>query len=545
MFLRMPRCAFPFLILYFSVLAPCLGAQYSSLPPGEDHPILGPRLQKELGKALEALRANKPADARSHLDAVYRSAPGDADANFLLGVYSSQVNDWVHARSYWQKVLSLSPNHLGALLSLGGALMRESKPNDAAQYLNRAVEAEPTSWRAHAVLAEAFLRQGLLDNSIKEAERALELGHGQAGIAQPLLARALHLRGDQKRAIQVLQSYLRENAADAAAAKQLENLETSFESAVESRSATASTSPPEPILTTSALLPSNWLPPDIDEKVPPVEPGVACNLEEVIKNSGKRIQEFVANVDRYAATEAVTHESINKWGFASHPIKFQFDYLVSIKQKRLGLLTVDEYRDTHYLPAKFPDGVATTGLPALVLIFHPYYAENFAISCEGLARSKGQSAWQLYFRQRADKPNTIRSYKIGAEGPAYPVALKGRAWIAADSFQIVRLETDLINPLPQIRLVSDHATIEYGPVHFKARNLDMWLPQNAEVHYDWKGRRSHRRHSFKNYLLFSVDEKQKISEPKGVGRDDSGAMVPESGQGATEGRSTWRDLEEL
>ncbi len=545
MFLRMPRCAFPFLILYFSVLAPCLGAQYSSLPPGEDHPILGPRLQKELGKALEALRANKPADARSHLDAVYRSAPGDADANFLFGVYSSQVNDWVHARSYWQKVLSLSPNHLGALLSLGGALMRESKPNDAAQYLNRAVEAEPTSWRAHAVLAEAFLRQGLLDNSIKEAERALELGHGQAGIAQPLLARALHLRGDQKRAIQVLQSYLRENAADAAAAKQLENLETSFESAVESRSATASTSPPEPILTTSALLPSNWLPPDIDEKVPPVEPGVACNLEEVIKNSGKRIQEFVANVDRYAATEAVTHESINKWGFASHPIKFQFDYLVSIKQNRLGLLTVDEYRDTHYLPAKFPDGVATTGLPALVLIFHPYYAENFAISCEGLARSKGQSAWQVYFRQRADKPNTIRSYKIGAEGPAYPVALKGRAWIAADSFQIVRLETDLINPLPQIRLVSDHATIEYGPVHFKARNLDMWLPQNAEVHYDWKGRRSHRRHSFKNYLLFSVDEKQKISEPKGVGRDDSGAMVPESGQGATEGRSTWRDLEEL
>ena len=539
MFLRVPRCAFPFLILYFSVLAPCLCAQYSSLPPGEDHPILGSRLQKELGKALEALRANKPADARSHLDAVYRSAPGDADANFLLGVYSSQVNDWVHARSYWEKVLSLSPNHLGALLSLGGVLMRESKPNDAAQYLNRAVEAEPTSWRAHAVLAEAFLRQGLLDNSIKEAERALELGHGQAGIAQPILARALHLRGDQKRAIQVLQSYLRENPADAAAAKQLENLQTPFESALESRSATASTSPPEPILTTSALLPSNWLPPDIDEKVPPVEPGVACNLEEVIKNSGKRIQEFVANVDRYAATEAMTHESINKWGLASHPIKFQFDYLVSIKQNRLGLLTVDEYRDTHYLPAKFPDGVATTGLPALVLIFHPYYAENFAISCEGLARSKGGPAWQVYFRQRADKPNTIRSYKIGAEGPAYAVALKGRAWIAADSFQIVRLETDLINPLPQIRLVSDHATIEYGPVHFKARNLDMWLPQNAEVHYDWKGRRSHRRHSFKNYLLFSVDEKQKISEPKGVGRDDSGAVVPEPGQGATDGRSTW------
>jgi tetratricopeptide (TPR) repeat protein len=521
MFLRVLRCAFGILFLYFSVLAPCLLAQYSSLPPGEDHPMLGSKLQKELGKALEALRANKPADARSHLDTVYRSAPGDADANFLLGIYSSQMNDWVHAKSYWERALVQAPSHLSALLSLGEALMREDKFAEATQYLKRAVEAEPTSWRAHAVLADACLRQRLLEESIEHAERALELGHGQAGIVQPVLARALHLHGEQERAVHLLRAYLQDHPADAAATKQLENLQASLEPAAEPSTGSASaSSSPEPVVATSALLPSNWLPPDIDEKVPPVEPGVVCNLEEVIKKSGKRIQEFVANVDRYAATEAVSHESINKWGFASRPIKFQFNYLVSIKQNRLGLLNVDEYRDTHYLPAKFPDGIATTGLPALVLIFHPYYAQNFAISCEGLARSKGGLAWQVYFRQRADKPNTIRSYKIGAEGPAYPVALKGRAWFAADSFQIVRLETDLIDPLPQIRLVADHATIEYGPVHFKARNLDMWLPQNAEVHYDWKGRRSHRRHAFKNYLLFSVEEKQQISEPKDPGGTD-------------------------
>jgi len=71
-----------------------------------------------------------------------------------------------------------------------------------------------------------------------------------------------------------------------------------------------------------------------------------------------------------------------------------------------------------------------------------------------------------------------------------------------------------VAPLPQIRLAADRAAIEYGPVHFQSRNLDMWLPQIAEVFYDWRGRRSHRRHIFKNYLLFSVDDKQQISEPK-------------------------------
>lgn len=516
MFLPVPRRALGILTYLFSfLLAPCALAQYSSLPPGEDHPVLGSKLQKELGKALEALRANKPADARGHLDTVYRSAPGDADANFLFGVYSSQTNDWVRAKSYWEKVLSLSPNHLGALLSLGSVLMRESKPNEAAQYLHRAVEAEPTSWRAHGVLADAYFRQGMLDECIKQAERAIELGHGQAAVVQPLLAHALQLRGDQERALLVLQSYLQEHAEDQVAVRLLKNLQGSSDPTSEpSTDILGASLSPEPAVSIGALLASNWLPPDVDERVPPAEASVPCNLNEILENVGRRIKEFVANVDQFTATEAVTHQSVNKWGLASRPIKFEFNYVVSVKKNRLGLLNVDEYRDSRYSAAQFPDGVATTGLPALVLIFHPYNASNFQMTCEGLARSKAGPAWQIYFRQRPDKPNTIRTYQIGTQGPVYQVSLKGRAWISADSFQIVRLETDLVSPLPQIRLVADRAAIEYGPVHFQSRNLDMWLPQIAEVFYDWRGRRSHRRHSFKNYLLFSVDDKQQISDPK-------------------------------
>jgi hypothetical protein len=100
------------------------------------------------------------------------------------------------------------------------------------------------------------------------------------------------------------------------------------------------------------------------------------------------------------------------------------------------------------------------------------------------------------------------------DGPSYPVALKGRAWILADSFQVARLETDLITPVPEIKLFADHTAIEYGPVRFQKRNVEMWLPQSAEVFYDWRGKRIHRRHSFSNYLLFAVDEKQRISDPK-------------------------------
>jgi tetratricopeptide (TPR) repeat protein len=478
-------------------------------------PVLAPKLQKELGKALEALRANRPSEARKHLDSVYRVAPTDADANFLFGIYSSQMNDWLNAKGFWLKVLSSSPGHLGALLSLGDALLREGKPAEAAPYFYRAVEAEPTSWRAHAALAEACMRQGLLDESITQAERALELGHSQAEIVLPLLARALYLHGDQQRAALVFQAYLQEHQKKPAASNLFASFESnSMETGVEfSSELSVEFSLAETAVLASTALPSNWLPPDIDETVPPVEPGAACNLEEVLEKSGKRIQELIANVDQFTATEAVTHEAINKWGFASSPAKFEFDYIVSIKEAGSSQLNVDEYRDSHYSSTDFPDHIATTGLPALVLIFHPYYARNYAMTCEGLAHSKQGLAWQVYFRQRADKPSTIRNYQVGARGPVYPVSLKGRAWISADTFQIIRLETDIMSPLPEIRLVADHTAIEYGPVHFKSRNLDMWLPQTAEVYYDWRGRRSHRRHSFRNYLLYAVDDKQRISVP--------------------------------
>ena len=192
----------------------------------------------------------------------------------------------------------------------------------------------------------------------------------------------------------------------------------------------------------------------------------------------------------------------------------KFDYVVAIDEPRHGVLTVEEYRNSGGLPAEFPGGIATNGLPVLALIFHPYYAVNFEMTCEGLTNWNGKLAWQVHFRQRKDKPNMIRSYRLGMEGPSYPVALKGRAWILADSFEIARLETDLIAPVPQIRLVADHTAIEYGPVQFQVRDVQMWLPQTAEVYYHWRGKRIHRRHSFSNYLLFAVDEKQQIAEPK-------------------------------
>src|SRR5260370_36224450 len=154
------------------------------------------------------------------------------------------------------------------------------------------------------------------------------------------------------------------------------------------------------------------MPPDTDKKVPPVEPGASCKLDEVVKKAGRRIEELVSNVDRFTATESLQHEKINKWGLESAPEKRKFDYLVSIKEVQPRLLDVEEFRKAAGAFDDFPGGLQSKGLPALVLIFHPYNVESFDLSCECLARQNGGLARPIPFPPTGDHPKPLPAYQV-------------------------------------------------------------------------------------------------------------------------------------
>ena len=366
--------------------------------------------------------------------------------------------------------------------------------------------------------------------AVTEAERAIELGHDAAVTAQPLLAHALFETGEKDRANQILQDYIKAHPKDENAAHlfaRLNEIQTASgpRAGNSNKAGHAAIEVSEVDAEAVEPLPPNWLPPDVDEKVPPVEAGTACDASEVVGKAGAQLVNLVHDVDRFTATETLTHESVNKFGVAALPEKRRFDYLVSIQNSLSGQLSVSEYRNGAGMEAKFPDEIVTSGLPALVLVFHPYYAPSYEMVCEGLARTSRGLAWQIHFRQRPDKTNGIKSYQMGMNGPSYQVRLKGRAWFSAESYEILRMESNLVAPIPEIRLLADHTVIEYGPVNFRQANTTLWLPQSAEVYFAWLGKRVHRRHEFSNYLLFGIDDQQQINAPKtGAG---SARAIPE------------------
>jgi len=185
--------------------------------------------------------------------------------------------------------------------------------------------------------------------------------------------------------------------------------------------------------------------------------------------------------------------------------------VASISEPQPGFLSVDEFRAEKLSLEGYPDKIASTGFAALALVFHPHMRDNFEMVCEGLGDWHGQASWLVHFRQRDDRPNHMHAYKVGNQ--IHAVKLKGRAWITADKFQIVRIEAEMVSPMPEIQLLSEHQVVEYGPIPFQKKNTTLWLPKSAEIYFDFRKHRYYRRHSFDHYMLYSVDSDEKRKEP--------------------------------
>jgi hypothetical protein len=255
-----------------------------------------------------------------------------------------------------------------------------------------------------------------------------------------------------------------------------------------------------------------WAPPDIDAIQTPVARAASCSLPDVVSQAGMRIEELVHNVDRFSATEVIQHQSVNNSGNLHRPETQKFNYVYSMREGSNGYVMSEENRDWGRSPNEFLDQVATIGSPGLVLVFHPNYARDFRMSCEGLGEWRGQPAWQIRFEELPDRPHHMSVVVMG--GKSYYVRLRGIAWILEGSYQVVHMELDLAETIPKIRLQLYHTAIEYLPVSFQGSDTTIWLPSSAELYLDFRGHRFYRRHTYMNFKLFSVKIQQRIGEPR-------------------------------
>jgi hypothetical protein len=258
---------------------------------------------------------------------------------------------------------------------------------------------------------------------------------------------------------------------------------------------------------------TSWVPASIDAYKPIVVPSVSCSLPTVQAGVSQRMKQFVANLQKFSATEHIEHYPIDLTGKRLTPQTRTFDYVVQVTTlPGGGSFSIDEYRNGGFDRTRFPANIATEGVSAMVLIFHPVLALDFDFQCEGLENFYGRPAWLVRFKQREDRPSQIGGYRTLEH--YYPFVFKGLAWIDAGSYQVLRLETELAKPIPEVGLTEEIFIINYGSVAFHSRKQQLWLPQSAELYMQRHSSRFYRIHTFSDFKIYTVDTDQSIHAPK-------------------------------
>lgn len=490
--------------------------------------FMSPRARKQAKQAVSSLKSNDLKQAEKKLTEAYKLAPSSPDVNFLLGYLYYQKKDFAQAGNYLGTATNLSPHNAQALTLLGRTgLEREDYPA-ARSALEQAILADANNWLPHGLLATAYLHQNEYGKARDEAQVALARGGGAAtsesNPVQLVLGEALLGLGQNQEAVKALNVFLEQSPrhpmlaqvrALIAELNDRPDATTSHDGSVENvplSEAHIAVMDPLDALPAPGLSLKPWKPAGVDEVKPPLASNVACPAERVIEESGKRVDELVGDLSRFSAIEDLYHQSLDAYGIPIRTETRKYDYVASINRPQPGSVLVDEYRSDKLSLSGYPDQIASTGFATLALVFHPEMRTDFEMTCEGLGDWRGQAAWLVHFRQIETRPNRMHSYKVGPQ--VFRVDLKGRAWITADKFQIVRMEADLVKPMPEIRLLSEHQVVEYGPVPFTQKNTTLWLPKNAEIYFDFRKHHYYRRHSFDHYMLFSVDTEEKPKAPK-------------------------------
>jgi tetratricopeptide (TPR) repeat protein len=492
--------------------------------------VISPKARKETKRAVSELKSQDLAGAQKHLETAYQLAPSSADLNFLLGYLYFLEKNYTQAGTYLATAASISPNSARALTLLGRTDLQLENYPAARSALERAVLADADNWSSHDLLADAYLHEKRYDKARAEAQIAVakgeRLGKNATSAAELVLGQALLGLGRVREATQAFQAFLRD-APESPLAPQVSAILAQLEkqksgsasnrgdshSPIDASRADPLAAMPRPELSKT----QTWRPPDVDDAKPSLTAGITCDTSHVVEESAKRVLDLVQNLARFAANEDLFHQSLDPFGMPTSTETRKYDYTASVSPDRYSVVSIDEYRSDKVSQAGYPDGIASTGFITLALVFHPELSKDFEFQCEGQGDWHGQSSWIVHFRQRSDHPNRMHSYKVGS---VFPVDLKGRAWITADKFEVVQIEADMVKPVPEIQLLSERQTVEYGPVPFATKNITLWLPKKVEIYIDFRKHHYYRRHSFDHYMLFSVDtEHKEKSENKPANAD--------------------------
>jgi tetratricopeptide (TPR) repeat protein len=412
---------------------------------------------------------------RIHADA----SLGRPEPLVALGVMESWRHRPEHAAGYFSEALKFAPEDPLALQELGRSQLLIQNWPAADEYLGKAIAAgaQPA---ARLLRAESLFGEGKFQLAGKEMSQYL---NGRDVKTMPIDVRKLWMQiADHEK-------------VEAAYAKSKPTLDYLHH-------------PPPNLI--------KGLVPPADQK----------DLDSILNSVGTTVAQFFANFPNTSSVEQIHQEKLRRKDKVGTTLDQKFRYLCFAPAETYGP-RFEEYRSdpagSQAVPLGLGDGyMLTAGFASASLIFHPLYQPQSEFRYLGRQRVNGREAYVIAFAQEPAKARLNGSFNSGSM--SMPTFSQGLAWIDSESYEVIRLRTDLLRTLPEMNLETQTTDITYGEVHFRDLPMGFWLPQEVTVFVDWNGKRLRNQHRYSDFRVFNVAATEKQGTPKAVGqasKDDS------------------------
>jgi len=503
---------------YSNLLSPAeliegLTPRLEHLGPGDG---LSPRHQKDYDKALQELQNPKRMEsAIIDLHRVAMANPNCLKCRTMLGVAELKWDDWDDARyDFGESVNSLIKDQkLGSaepLLAYGTFWSWKHEPAKASAYFLDGLTYSPQDPLLLQELGRTECQEMNWYSAEQTLKKALELGAGSQ--ARFMHAEALLWAGTAKQATDELDLYL--NGRDVKnMPRQVrtlrEHIEDRKKDEVAFRAAAIKAQ-------AKGIVPVDYLhhPP---QNLPDFQPiADQALLKDILAAAGKNVADLFTGLPNICSVEKIQHEKLNHDGKVDDSKEFKYRYLALAPSHPWGP-SIDEYR-ADWQGKENPqmglsDGsMLTEGFVSAPLVFHPAYQSGSSFRLLGRQKVKGRSTYVIAYAQEPAKTGLFGTFSYG--NTTRLTYTQGLVWIDADNYQIIRIVSDLLNPLPLVRLDRETTDITFSEVQFKQVVQKFWLPEKVTVTLDWNGRYYRNNHAYSDFLVSNVEENQKIGKPK-------------------------------
>jgi hypothetical protein len=496
-------------------------------------PALSAAASSNYAKILDSLRKGNLKESRHHYAKLRRSALGHPHVQYLAGVVDYKSKDTGMALFHFSQAAYLNAGFEDSAHALGALLYHTGIFSDAYLVFRGLAEKHPDEWAPAWEAASAAFRAARYPEAREHALSASKAGSQLAPKAELLLALTDALLNKWSEAYQAANASLAHtsDAALTATAKDLLTAVGPPDAASDDRRHALAPERAEAALLAAEfdprLPPRMWAPPDVDDAAPVLAQGESsCNSAEILQSAGQRVQVRFAELSDVAATERIEQAVVDATGRVKPLHHFTVDYIADVHPLPNNHYAVDEFQGGVLPEPSSTSPPVAHGLAAMALVFYPPMQSDFAFKCEGLTQWNSRPAWSIYFTQRKDLP--ARLYAYNQSGTFYPAYLRGRGIVDQQSGELLHIETDLQDPIPEVRLEEEHLVVDYKPVTFKSLSQPAYLPATAELYTHLRGHLYRVRHSFEKYLRFSVKTKQDMRTPQPPPPEPEQEPTPES-----------------